>query len=114
MGTDERRDRWGEPTPVWVGDALTDLHDGAGTPWQRTAAGTWYPDCDCHRPSAIATALEAENARQRSFRAERYEAWQRANPEGPTAPASATRSPKPPVGVPEQHSGLRRFLKGRP
>jgi len=46
-------DRWNQPPAVWMGDALTDLHDGKGTSWVKTDRG-YYPDCDCHRPEGIA------------------------------------------------------------
>jgi hypothetical protein len=55
-------DGWGTPAPIWTGDALTDLHDGKGTSWQRTEAGQLYPDCDCHRPKVINEARRREAA----------------------------------------------------
>lgn len=51
-----RDDRWGETPPLYIGDALVDLHGGAGTAWRRTPAGAYWPDCDCHRPAGLAAA----------------------------------------------------------
>ena len=58
------RDRWGEPGPLYVGDALVDLHNGAGTPWRRDELGRYWPDCDCHRPKALTAPPEAAQAQR--------------------------------------------------
>lgn len=44
---------WGEPKPLWYGQALIDLHNGKGTAWKKDRYGRYYPDCDCHRPPEV-------------------------------------------------------------
>ncbi len=55
--------------PAYIGDALTDLHDGRGTTWRRDGAGDLYPDCcDKHRPKAIRATTPADTTPSRPSR----------------------------------------------
>ena len=47
------RERWGEPEPLYTGDALANLHPEGGTRWVKDPErGYWADCCDLHRPES--------------------------------------------------------------
>jgi hypothetical protein len=60
----DRDDRWGEPEPLYTGDALGDLHGGKGTRWVKDPVRGYWPDCcDSHRPESKRVGKPAKPAR---------------------------------------------------
>ena len=100
MDADERSN-WNLPEPLYKGDALVDLHGGAGTSWVKDPLRGYWPDCcDKHRPAEKRVAAPA--AVPAPFRV--------AFGASDTSPAHS-KAPRAAVGDPRAVRGLIAFLR---
>ena len=64
------RQRWGDPEPLYTGDALTNLHPEGGTRWVKDPTRGYWPDCcDLHRPESKRVGAAAADAQPKRKRA---------------------------------------------